>query len=124
MFAKVMQRFCVTAVVALLYGVEPSHGAETAPVRDEAIRRVADHEVEYALASMERLKGKAILLPEVVVLVGARCVMPRRPTTRRSWSVLRRFTRLPISMMARSTGSRRGISNRRQLRSCRWSCFG
>ncbi len=33
-------------------------------------RSIADKEAEYALASMERLEGKAIMLPEVVAQLG------------------------------------------------------
>ncbi len=37
---------------------------------EEEIRSIADQEANYVLSAMERLKGKAILVPEVIALVG------------------------------------------------------
>ena len=65
--SPVMGAMVVLLTGAVLLGALP--GAASA-VEAKQVRAIADAEAQYVLASMERLKGKAILLPEVVADYG------------------------------------------------------
>ncbi len=62
-----MKATMVAMVAGIMLGISP---AKSQAAQSREIRGIGDQDADYVLSAMERMTGKAILLPEVIAMVG------------------------------------------------------